>query len=233
MANDSPRIFISGASKGIGLATAVRFLEQGYQVAISASTTDSLAQVQAQYPQIKSFQADMSDKTQVNQLGEWLNAEFGRLDILVNNVGRFIPGELHKESDADFEAMLQTNLFSNYYLTKRVLPQMMAHKSGQIFNICSTASIMAYPNGGSYCISKFALLGFSKVLREEMKAHGIRVTSVIPGATYTASWEGSDLPEARFMPAADIATAIWEASQLSPRTVIEEILLRPQLGDLD
>lgn len=233
MTSDSPRIFISGASKGIGLATAVRFLEQGYQVAISASTASSLAQVQQDYPQIKTFQADMSDKEQVNRLGEWLNQDFGRLDILVNNVGRFIPGEIHKETDADFETMLQTNLFSNYYLTKRVLPQMIAHKSGQIFNICSTASIMAYPNGGSYSISKFALLGFSKVLREEMKSYGIRVTSVIPGATYTASWEGVDLPEERLMPAADIATAIWEASQLSPRTVIEEILLRPQLGDLD
>jgi len=231
--SQQPRVFVSGASKGIGLATAVRFLEQGYQVAISASTATSLEQVKADHPEIQTFQADMSHKEDVNRLGEWLNRDFGRLDILVNNVGRFIPGELHKESDEDFEAMLHTNLFSNYYLTKRVLPQMMAHKSGQIFNICSTASIMAYPNGGSYCISKFALLGFSKVLREEMKAHGIRVTSVLPGATYTASWEGVDLPQERFMPAEDIANAIWEASQLSPRTVIEEILLRPQLGDLD
>ena len=175
----------------------------------------------------------MSNKSEVQALGQWINDSFGPLDILVNNVGRFIPGELHKETDEAFEATLHTNLFSNYYLTKAVLPAMMERKTGDIFNICSTASIMAYPNGGSYCISKFALLGFSKVLREEMKAYGIRVISVIPGATLTASWEGVDLPEERFMPAEDIATAIFEAQQLSRRTVIEEILLRPALGDLD
>mgnify|MGYP000259394715 CR=1 FL=1 len=228
-----PRVFISGASKGIGLATAQRFLTAGYEVAISASTEESLAAVQKQHPEIQIFRADMSNKSEVQALGQWINDSFGPLDILVNNVGRFIPGELHKETDEAFEATLHTNLFSNYYLTKAVLPAMMERKTGDIFNICSTASIMAYPNGGSYCISKFALLGFSKVLREEMKAYGIRVISVIPGATLTASWEGVDLPEERFMPAEDIATAIFEAQQLSRRTVIEEILLRPALGDLD
>lgn len=228
-----PRVFISGASKGIGLATAQRFLKAGYEVAISASTEQSLSAVRAQHPEIQTFQADMSNKSEVQALGTWINNSFGPLDVLVNNVGRFIPGELHKETDEAFETTLHTNLFSNYYLTKAVLPAMMERKTGDIFNICSTASIMAYPNGGSYCISKFALLGFSKVLREEMKAYGIRVVSVIPGATFTASWDGVDLPEERFMPAEDIATAIFETQQLSRRTVVEEIVLRPALGDLD
>ncbi len=228
-----PRVFISGASKGIGLATARRFLAAGYEVAISASTEASLQAVQASDPAIQTFCADMSVKSEVQALGQWLNAEFGPLDVLVNNVGKFLPGEIHKESDEAFEATMHTNLFSNYYLTKAVLPAMMERRQGDIFNICSTASIMAYPNGGSYCISKFALLGFSKVLREEMKAYNIRVVSVIPGATLTASWDGVDLPEDRFMPPEDIATAIFETHQLSPRTVVEEILLRPALGDLD
>ena len=125
-----------------------------------------------------------------------------------------------------------TNLYSNYYLTKRVLPSMMARQSGTIFNICSIASLIAYPNSGAYSISKHALHGLSKVLREEMKPYGIRVVSVLPGATLTASWEGVNLPSERFMPAEDIAQVVWDAWSLSPRTVIEEILLRPMLGDI-
>lgn len=226
------RIFISGASKGIGLAVAHRFLAEGFEVAVNASTEASLEQVRQTYPQLKVYRADMSQKAEVDKLGHWLNEEFGPLDVLVNNVGRFLPGSVHSESDESFEMMMHTNVFSNYYLTKRVLPQMMERKSGTIFNICSIASIMAYANGGAYAITKHALLGFSKVLREEMKPHGIRVVSVLPGATLTASWEGVDLPPERFMPAEDIASIIWDTYKLSPRTVVEEILLRPMLGDI-
>lgn len=226
------RIFVSGASKGIGLAVAERFQQAGFRVAINASSAESLAAIQMSHPQLEVFQADMRIKSEVERLAHWLNHEFGRLDVLVNNVGRFFPGSVHSESDEAFEEMMALNVFSNYYLTKRVLPAMMAQQSGTIFNICSIASIMAYANGGAYSISKHALLGFSKALREEMKPHGIRVVSVLPGATRTASWDGTDLPDERFMPAEDIASAIWDVYQLSPRTVVEEILLRPQLGDL-
>jgi len=91
---------------------------------------------------------------------------------------------------------------------------------------------MAYSNGGSYAISKFAMLGFSKCLREELKKFRIRVTAVMPGATMTNSWAGSDLPDERFMPAEDIAETIFAAYSLSGRSVVEEIVIRPQLGDI-
>jgi short-subunit dehydrogenase len=99
--------------------------------------------------------------------------------------------------------------------------------------MCSTASITAYTNGGSYCVSKFALYGLSKVLREELKPHGVKVTAILPGATYTASWEGVDLPPERFMKAEDVASAISNAYGMSPGAVAEEILIRPQLGDIE
>lgn len=98
--------------------------------------------------------------------------------------------------------------------------------------MCSTASIVPYVNGGSYCISKFALLGMSRVLREEMKPFGVKVTAVLPGATLTASWDGTDLPKERFMQPEDVAEAIWTAYSLSPNSVLEELLIRPQLGDI-
>ena len=119
-----------------------------------------------------------------------------------------------------------------YNMTRGLIKGMKKAKSGHVFNICSTASFMAYVNGGSYCISKFALLGMTKVLREEMKEYGVRVTAVMPGATYTASWEGAGLPKDRFMRSKDVASAIWNAYEMSDRTVIEEIIMRPQLGDI-
>ena len=226
------RIFISGGTKGIGLAIARRFLAEGFQVAVSASTPASIQQLKQEHPEIQAYLCDMSSREAVLQLAEQLLAEFGPLDVLVNNAGRFIPGQIHREDDQTFEYLMQLNLNSVYYLSKRLLPPMMARKQGTVFNICSTASVTAYPNGGSYCISKFALLGFSKVLREEMKPHYIRVISVLPGATLTASWEGVDLPPERFIPAEDIAAVVWDTWKLGARTVVEEILIRPLEGDL-
>jgi len=226
------RVFVSGGSKGIGLAIARRFLAEGFDVAVSASSPDSLAALNRDYPEIKTYLCDMASKAAVLGLSERLLAEFGPLEVLVNNVGRFIPGQLHTENDETFEYLMQLNVASIYYLSKRLLPPMMAQRRGTVFNICSTASITAYPNGGSYCISKFALHGFSKVLREEMKPHQIRVVSVLPGATLTASWEGVDLPPERFIPAEDIGNIVWQTYCLSPQTVVEDVLIRPLEGDL-
>ncbi|MEQ8575130.1 MAG: SDR family NAD(P)-dependent oxidoreductase, partial [Fulvivirga sp.] len=118
------------------------------------------------------------------------------------------------------------------HLTRGLIHGMKEKRAGHIFNMCSTASFVPYVNGGSYCISKFALLGMSKVLREEMKEHNVRVTSIMPGATLTASWEGVELPEERFMKPEDVADAVFNAYSMSDRTVIEEIVMRPQLGDI-
>jgi len=130
------------------------------------------------------------------------------------------------------ESQLATNLYSAYHLTRTLLPAMTAQKSGHIFNICSIASLRAYPNGGAYSISKFALYGFSQNLREEMKPHGIKVTAVLPGAVMTDSWAGFDNSQGRIMEAADIANMVYAATQLSPQACVEDIIIRPQLGDL-
>ena len=130
------------------------------------------------------------------------------------------------------EKMIDPNLYSAYHLTRKLIDGMINRKAGHIFNICSTASITPYVNGGSYCISKYAMLGMTKVLREEMKEHDVKVTAIMPGATLTASWEGVELPEDRFMKADDVADAVHTAYGLSKSAVIEEIVMRPQLGDI-
>jgi short-subunit dehydrogenase len=174
----------------------------------------------------------MGNKNEVQQFGRWITEAAITPDILVNNAGHFIPGSVCNEDEGPLEKMMEVNLYSAYHFTRVLLPGMMEAKQGHIFNICSIASLNAYANGGAYSISKFALLGFSKNLREEMKPHGIKVTAVLPGATMTASWEGAGVDPKRIMEANDVAEIIFMASKLSPQAVVEDIILRPQLGDL-
>lgn len=226
------KIFISGASKGIGLAIARRFYKANFEVIICARGEAALQAAKEEMPDLHTLVCDMSDKAAVKALGKRLQEEFGTLDILVNNAGVFLPGQIHSEEDEVFETMMKTNVNSAYYLTKALLPGFMEKKSGTIVNMSSVAGFKAYEYGGSYGISKFAMLGFSKNLREELKPHNIRVISVMPGATLTPSWDGFDAPEERFIPAEDLAEIIWNACSVSTRTVVEDIVIRPALGDL-
>jgi short-subunit dehydrogenase len=229
---------ITGASRGLGKAIAERFAAGGYDLCLCSRNAEALsatlAELSARYPGIslraKAF--DLGEKEQAKGFGEWVLETGLPVDILVNNAGQFIPGSVSDETDGALEKMIGVNLYSAYHLTRVLLPVMMARGRGHIFNICSVASLQAYPNGGAYSISKFALAGFSRNLREEMKLHGIKVTAVYPGAAYTDSWIGSGIDPQRIMEAGDIADMVYAASRLSPQATVEEILLRPQLGDL-
>ena len=227
-----PKVFISGGSRGIGLAIAQRFHQADWRVIIAARNPDHLAQAQANLPGLHTQVCDLSDKAAVKALATTLRQEYGALDVLINNAGVFRSGAIHEEEDETYELMMRTNMDSAYYLTKGLLPPMLALGRGCIVNIGSIAGLGAYPKGGSYSISKYAMLGFSRNLREELKPHGLRVITVLPGATWTDSWAGVELPPERLMPPEEIAEIVWQACQLSTRTVVEEIVLRPQLGDL-
>jgi short-subunit dehydrogenase len=229
---------ITGASRGLGKAMAEKFAAAGYDLALIARDGLRLTGVQAalnaRFPalRIDCFPADMSKKNEILSLGNELVKAGIAVDVLINNAGQFLPGSVHDEAEGTLEQMIEVNLYSAYHLTRALLPGMMARRSGHIFNICSVASLQAYPNGGAYSISKWALAGFSANLREELKPHGVKVTSVYPGATYTDSWIGSGVDPHRIMEAADVAEMVYTASRLSPQATVEEILLRPQLGDL-
>jgi short-subunit dehydrogenase len=233
-------IVITGASKGLGKAIAEVFAkdEQGHAFFLCARNEAALEatakDLQERFPKnkIHTKTCDVSDKTAMQQFVAWIHGYTTKIDILVNNAGIYLPGSAYGEDDGMLEKMMEVNLYSAYHLTGMIVPGMLQEKSGHIFNICSIASIMAYPNGGAYGISKFALYGFSKNLREEMKPHGIKVTHVLPGAAYTDSWTGSGIDPKRIMEAADVAQMVYAAAQLSPQACVEEIILRPQLGDL-
>ena len=233
-------IVITGASKGFGKAIAEAFAkdEQGHNFFLCARNLAELEKtakdLQDRFPQNKMYTktCDVSDKTALQQFVQFINDHAAEVDILVNNAGIYLPGSAYGEDDGMLEKLMEVNLYSAYHLTRMILPVMLKERSGHIFNICSIASLIAYPNGGAYSISKFALYGFSKNLREEMKPHGIKVTHVLPGAAYTDSWSGSGIDPKRIMEAADVAQMVYAAAQLSPQACVEEIILRPQLGDL-
>jgi short-subunit dehydrogenase len=230
-------VVITGASKGIGKAIAEIFAAHGHNLLLCArgevALYKAMEELQTKYPGItvKAKPADLSSKDDAIAFGDWC-LSFTVPDILVNNAGHFEPGSVHNEPEGILESQLATNLFSAYHLTRTLLPAMMMKKSGHIFNMCSIASLHAYTNGGAYSISKFALHGFSKNLREEMKAFNIKVTAVFPGAVFTDSWGDFDNSAHRIMEATDIAKMIFAASQLSPGACVEDIVISPQLGDL-
>lgn len=231
-------VVVTGGTKGIGRSIIEKFASQSFDIVTCSRKNDDLQKLKQAIEQ-KNIQsnvfihpADMSVREEVKTFTDFIKSLNRPVDVLVNNAGFFVPGEISTEEEGVLEGMINANLYSAYHTTRGIVSGMKERKSGSIFNICSIASIKAYPNGGSYAIAKFALLGFSKCLREELKNFGIRVTAVMPGATLTASWEGVDLPPERFIKPEDVAETVYAAYILSNQTVVEEIIIRPQLGDI-
>ena len=232
----SQLVVVSGGTKGIGRALITRFLRDGYAVATCARSATDLQALRAELAseRVHTLPADLSQPADCRQFADFVLGLNLPIQVLVHNTGAFVPGRLQDEpaDGSRLRYMLAVNLFSAYDLAQALLPAMLKRGQGHIFTLCSTASLLAYPNGGSYGIAKFALYGFTKNLREELKESGLRVTAVLPGATLTASWEGVSLPPERFIKPEDVAEAIFSAYSLSPQAVVEELLIRPQLGDI-
>jgi short-subunit dehydrogenase len=230
-------VIITGASKGIGRAIALAFAVEGCRLILCSRNRENLeglaAEIKKRFPQtlVETFAADLSEKSQVIGFGNFCLG-FGSADIVVNNAGIYLPGSCIDEEEGFMERMMALNFYSAYHLSRLLVPHMIKASKGHIFNICSVASLKAYPGGGGYSISKFALDGLSQNLRHELMPHGIKVTAVFPGAVFTDSWGAFDNSQLRIMEAADIAKMILAASKLSAQAVVEEIIIRPQLGDL-
>ncbi|MDW7692663.1 SDR family oxidoreductase [Flammeovirgaceae bacterium SG7u.111] len=230
-------VVITGGTKGIGLALIHKFAAKGHDIATCARNKEDLENLKKELVKqygIEVFiqSTDVSVREDLATFVDFVKRIEKPIDVLINNAGMFIPGAIHDEAEGSLEKMIETNLYSAYHVTRGLIGEMITKKAGHIINICSIASFEAYPNGGSYAISKHAMWGFSKSLREEMKPHGVRVTSVLPGATYTASWEGVDLPPERFIKPEDVAEIVYTSHKVSAQTVTEDIIIRPQLGDI-
>jgi short-subunit dehydrogenase len=232
------KIVITGASRGLGFSMAEAFAKEGHDLYLTSFSEvrlySALESLMSRFPDqiIKAKPFNLSTKKGAVDFGKWV-LELGiQPDVLINNAGAFQPGNVIDEPEGQLENMLNVNLLSAYHLTRILLPSMMKRKSGHIFNISSVAGLQAYANGGSYSISKFALSGFSKNLREELKPYSIKVTCIYPGAVYTDSWADSGVKPDRIMKPSDIASTIVQISKLSPQAVVEDLVIRPLAGDL-
>lgn len=229
---------ISGGTKGIGKSCVISFAKLGFEIATNSRNARELEELQSEVFKITGqnihiYKADFAEKTQVENFADYVKSIFPFVNVLINNAGVFIPGQSLQEEDGVHELEIAVNLNAPYYLTRFLQEALIRSNDAYIYNMCSTASFTAYVNGGSYCISKFGLLGFTKVLRLEMMPHKIAVSAVMPGATLTHSWAGTSLPESRFMNPDHVAEILINAWNLRSSCVMEELIIRPMEGDIN
>lgn len=237
-----PVVLITGASQGIGAAIAKVFAQgvPGVRLALVARSEKNLKTVARACARladggaaaVETFLCDVSDEAEVAAMAGAVERRFGRVDVVVNNAGKFEQAGFAETSVAQFDRVIAVNLRSAFLVSRRFVPAMVKRRRGDVFFISSIAGLAAYPRSTAYCAAKFGVTGLAKVLREETKAAGVRVCCVFPGATWTPSWSGSGVARERLMPAADVARALLDVYRLSRATVVEELLLRPQTGDL-
>ncbi|MDI9357038.1 MAG: SDR family oxidoreductase [Chitinophagaceae bacterium] len=233
-------VIITGGTKGIGKSLVSRFMDGGYDIITCSRSEKELSllkeKMEALYPSQKLYfcKVDVSFESEILQFVNYIHTFLPQrsIEVIINNAGFFSGADITNSEDGELKKLIDTNLYSAYYLTKKLAYILKQKKRGHIFNICSIASLKAYPNGGLYTISKFALYGFSKALREELIPYNIKVTSVLPGATFTDSWKDTHLPKERFIAADDIANIIFQSYLTSHSTLVEDIIIRPLLGDL-
>ncbi|WP_263820047.1 SDR family oxidoreductase [Salinibacter sp.] len=230
-------VVVTGASQGIGQAIAEAFAaEYDARVALAARTRTALEQTadacrtRGGTPLV--LPTDVTDDAAVADLAAAVHEEWGPPDVLVNNAGAFTGTPLDELNLEGFRDQIDVNLTSAFAVTTAFLPAMRERGTGHLFFMGSVASLMAYPGNAGYCAAKHGLRGLARTVRAETKDEGLRVTTVLPGATDTPTWEGSGIAEERLMAPEDVAQSVVDAYRLSDRTVLEELLLRPQEGDV-
>ncbi len=230
---------ITGATKGIGKAISEALADRGFELFITSRNPRDLEELKdellAKYTtqKVDFYAADLSVKKDRQELINQVNKSCSVLDIVVNNAGVFLTSEsmLTEKEDIMRESM-EVNLFAPYDLTRGLIPLMKESKKPHIVNICSVASLMARSGAASYSVSKHAFLGFSRNLRAELLPQKIKVTSLLPGSTWSNSWAGADLPRERIMEPEDVAKVVLCAIDLSPSAVMEEVVFGPMEGEL-
>ncbi|MBN1480483.1 SDR family oxidoreductase [candidate division KSB1 bacterium] len=228
--------WITGSSRGIGEATAHALANRGAKVVVSGRNEDDIVRVtgeiNANGNSALAITCDVHNRADILDLIKQTKDVWGPIDILVNNAGIGIFKKIVDLEEEEWDSMMDINLKSAFLCSQAVLPDMMARQRGKIINIVSVAGKNAYENCGGYCASKFGLHGFSEVLRLETRQYGIQVTSILPGATSTDIWGDADVDHSIMIKPEHVAETIAMVCQAGDSAHIEEVILRPQNGDL-
>jgi short-subunit dehydrogenase len=229
---------ITGSTKGMGRSISISFANEGINVAICSRNEQELLKFKDELlsinPNIKVFAqvADGSKRTELLRFASGAQQELGFIDVVVNSLGMFAPGSMLDEADGDFEKQLNTNLIPTLTLYRHFGKAMIAARKGHFFNICSVASLNPFPQAGTYSLTKYALLGLTKIMRLEMQDHGVKVTAIIPGSTLTDSWKDVVVDKDTMVLPEDIASAIINVYRMSPGANVDEIIIKPAPGQL-
>jgi NADP-dependent 3-hydroxy acid dehydrogenase YdfG len=229
---------VTGASRGVGRETALTLARAGLILFLAARTKagldDAVAEIEAEGGQATSIPTDVTQANSVQNLVDLVTQQVGRIDLLVNNAGVGVFQPLAESDPDDWLQVIHSNLTSTYLCSRAVLPAMIFQKSGQIINMLSIAAKVAFPAASAYCAAKAGALALTKVLREEVRAEGIRVTAVLPGSIDSTFWDGMEQhPDLNLMLKPNhIAETILRLVQAPVEMTVEEITVTPPLGIL-
>jgi 3-oxoacyl-[acyl-carrier protein] reductase len=222
---------VTGGSRGIGRAIALRLASLGAGIAICGRDTNALeasaTELRKQTGRVFSRIADIARSDDVASLVDKTQAALGPISILVNNAGIGMFGPVHEKSEADFDKTLDTNLKGVFLVSRAVVPHMIRRGGGDIVNISSLAGKNVFAGGGLYCASKWALQGLSGCMAEELREHGIRVSVVCPGSVFTEFAGRGPKDPTKVLAARDVAHAVAMIVTQGPQSFLSEVHLRP------
>ncbi|TVP65966.1 MAG: SDR family oxidoreductase [Nodularia sp. (in: Bacteria)] len=240
MSLEKRRVLITGASSGIGKATALEFAKAGIDVALVSRSLDKLETVAeaARHTGVvaKAYAVDLADVNQVKAKIEAIALDFGGIDILVNNAGIAYTANLSETPLEDWQQVINLNLTSVFQCMMGILPGMRDRHTGTIINVASIAAKQPFPGWGAYSVSKAGVMSLSQTLAQEERAHGIRVTAICPGAVNTELWDTetvqSDFDRSKMLTAEVVAQSILYTALLPQQAVIDELTLMASAGTL-
>ena len=227
-------VLITGASRGIGLAIARALDREGAKLILVGRNRGPLARAATQIPgTVMSLPVDVTKPGDVKRLLAAVKKQIRRLDVLINNAGVFTFKPFAKTTLDDWRRNIETNLTSIFLTTQAALP-LLKRSQGDVVNILSVSSRVAFPNCSAYSAAKFGALGLTGVLRRELRAEGIRVMAVLPGMTETRMKDELDFPvrDEDLLQPEDVAAAVLSALMQPRRATVEEIFLMPSGGPL-
>lgn len=222
---------VTGGNRGIGKAIALRLAVLGADLAICGRDESALRaadeQLRSSGVRVYSQKADVTVSSDVSSLIRQSEAALGPISILVNNAGMGLFGPLHEKTEAEWDTLMNTNLKSMFLVSRAVIPGMIHRRSGDIINISSLAGKSTFAGGAIYCASKWGVQGLSGCMAEELRAHGIRVSTVCPGSVFTEFSGRGPKDPAKVLTANDVAHAVAMIATQGPQSFLSEVLLRP------